>query len=667
GGIGNTNQLTLTNTRNAPAIALINSSGNNFKYLNLSGGPIPSFGLNGVIALRGTLANGCDNNLIENCSIYSIANQEPRSVLLLSLVTGNIVNNNNIVRNCNFWDFSQQAIQLQNGNDGWLIEQNSFYQTRSFYQHPAAGIIKVDFSSNAVLPVTITNNYFGGTAPLCTGNVMPFKYGTSAQLINVQGNALINNNQFSRIKFFNDSAAYNPNISLIYVDNSSNGLTYQINNNKIGSTNLADSISILQTFNNYQAKAALICGIGGMGVIEMMNNRIRNIQCRGNFIDATVEWVGIQMTSTGAIIKQNILDNTIFNHTNAPTYGIRTLGNNGTKIMQNTVQNITCTSDGAAALQFGIYANMGSVDSISGNTISHLKHNMHTGTIGNALYGILTYSLSPGGIGNSIDHNHIYNLQNGITAGSMVAGIQCGSDMNISKNFIHSLNSGTSINTTVYGISVPDKYSRLDNNMVQLGLDSLGNSITAGNIGFIGISGGHVMTHNSVYIGGQNVADGFPGSTAYAFLGNALPAIYFNNIFVNDRSNADVSFTAKHQIIIVDVSGGGDYNAFYGSGNGGIMGTYQGNRYTTFNDWKAATGLEGNSLFANPNFVTPNGSASTVNLHVQYGSPVEAAGTNTNTTARDYDDQNRNSLSPVDIGADAGNFSVCPIADAGPD
>ncbi|MFZ4057965.1 MAG: hypothetical protein ACOYKE_07485, partial [Ferruginibacter sp.] len=41
--------------------------------------------------------------------------------------------------------------------------------------------------------------------------------------------------------------------------------------------------------------------------------------------------------------------------------------------------------------------------------------------------------------------------------------------------------------------------------------------------------------------------------------------------------------------------------------------------------------------------------------------------TNTNTTARDYDDQNRNSFSPVDIGADAGNFSVCPVADAGPD
>jgi hypothetical protein len=66
---------------------------------------------------------------------------------------------------------------------------------------------------------------------------------------------------------------------------------------------------------------------------------------------------------------------------------------------------------------------------------------------------------------------------------------------------------------------------------------------------------------------------------------------------------ADVSFTAKHQIIIVDLSGGGDYNTFYGSGNGLIMGTYQGNRYTTFNDWKTATGLEGNSLFANPNFV----------------------------------------------------------------
>ena len=100
------------------------------------------------------------------------------------------------------------------------------------------------------------------------------------------------------------------------------------------------------------------------------------------------------------------------------------------------------------------------------------------------------------------------------------------------------------------------------------------------------------------------------------------------------------------------------------------MGTFNGNSYTTFSNWKTGTGKDANSLFANPGFAEPNEAANLVNLHLTPGSPAEGAGgsaaTGANTLPTDFDGENRNNLTPVDIGADAGNYMlICPIANAG--
>ena len=65
---------------------------------------------------------------------------------------------------------------------------------------------------------------------------------------------------------------------------------------------------------------------------------------------------------------------------------------------------------------------------------------------------------------------------------------------------------------------------------------------------------------------------------------------------------------------------------------------------------RTLTGLDANSISFNPLFVNPNGSAATVDLHIQPGSPVIARPTVAG-IANDFDGDIRNPTTP-DIGSD---------------
>ena len=61
---------------------------------------------------------------------------------------------------------------------------------------------------------------------------------------------------------------------------------------------------------------------------------------------------------------------------------------------------------------------------------------------------------------------------------------------------------------------------------------------------------------------------------------------------------------------------------------------------------------------ADPQFIAPNGTAATVDLHIHptNPTPIELAGLAIGAVTDDFDGQTRASLTPTDIGADAGNF-----------
>jgi len=677
GGIGTTGQLTISNSQAAPALRLINASNNKFLHINFSSSNTSSSSLNGLVSFTGSIGNGCDNNKVEACNFFSnVSASNAKPVLLYSSAVTNRENNNDSIINCNFYDFSNHAIRLENFNDSWKIIGNSFFNTTGIIYNRDAAIIKINSPSISNSHI-ISQNHFGGTLPGGLGNPMNIDYKSSFTGVYVSGNADITNNYFTRMRFFNStnstSISNGSKINLVYTDSGIyNPQLTDISGNQFGSLNSTDSLHCTQSFEDNNIEFT------GIQTIEhqtnISNNQFNYIRCysqNGGITLRPIFVLGIATNIYNNTIGNPAVYNSIINNGNSPTYGINCIGA-AVKINNNTISRFSVSGGTSDAALEGISIssiNNGSVDSVCNNSIFQLSNGISQSSNYPTIKGIALYVRATGAAKNLVENNNIYALQNlNTTRSGTVIGILSGEYLEMRRNFIHSLNAASA--TSITGIDIPEKYATVENNMISLGLDSNGASITNGAISFVGVSGGHVMTHNSIYIGGSNVTDGFIGSNCYLFLGNALPTACFNNIFYNARSNASPLFNTKHQCANIDLSYGLNYNLYYFDGVGGILGTYgRFDRYNTFNDWKTGTGLDVNSIFANPSFVSPSSGSGFVNLHLNYGSPADGGGgdasTGANTLALDFDNENRSILSPIDIGADAGNYSVCPVADAG--
>ena len=110
------------------------------------------------------------------------------------------------------------------------------------------------------------------------------------------------------------------------------------------------------------------------------------------------------------------------------------------------------------------------------------------------------------------------------------------------------------------------------NNMVQLGLDANGNSITSGYViyGMFEIAGTNNLYFNSVYIGGSGVAS---SSNTFALVSNVTTGtrFYEDNILWNARSNASGTGT-NYAISLAALSGAiSNYNDLFANGVGGCV------------------------------------------------------------------------------------------------
>jgi len=211
------------------------------------------------------------------------------------------------------------------------------------------------------------------------------------------------------------------------------------------------------------------------------------------------------------------------------------------------------------------------------------------------------------------------------------------------------------------------------NNMVRLGLDAAGNSITTG-FSIIGIRDVAGATsncyYNSVYIGGSGVQG---GSNSFAFLSDVVTNArdFRDNIFWNARSNA--SGTAKHYAIAVGGAGPNpagltsDFNDLLATGSGGFTGLFDAVDQPTLPDWQTATGQDANSVSVDPQFINPTGTAATVDLHLSLSSPVNARATPIAGITTDFDNDPRDPSTP-DIGADeiAGTATPTPTPTPSP-
>jgi len=131
-----------------------------------------------------------------------------------------------------------------------------------------------------------------------------------------------------------------------------------------------------------------------------------------------------------------------------------------------------------------------------------------------------------------------------------------------------------------------------------------------------------------------------------------------NNLLVNTRSNS--GGIGKHYAVgyatgATTTGVTANNNLFFVSGNGGALGYDDNADQTTLADWQAATGMDAASVFADPLFINPTGTAGTVDLHLQSTSPARAAAAVIAGVTDDFDGDLR-SLTAPDIGADEFRF-----------
>lgn len=687
GGIGTTKNLTVMNTDNtvafSSAITLINGAQNNIiTFCNVRSSNPGVAG--GSLSILGTSTIGNSNNTISNNDIFAGTGGIPN--VGIGCVGALVANNSNTISNNNIYDFFNPAgnsygIFVSDLNTNLTISGNSIYQTAArSYTGTATNRV---YSSIGVSPatdpttvtgLTISGNFIGGSSPSCAGaptTVTDNGSGAGTLVLrailveagsspgtSIQGNTVQN------ITFTSKSTSVQQSLIQAGVGAFNIG---NVTGNMLGSATGTGSINFTQ---NNGGRFQAIFSAGTTGSTTISNNTIGSISVSGT---AAVSLAGIygQGASSYTISSNQIGGTTTGSMTNTSpstndTWGIylstATLTNN---IAGNTIQNI---SSGTGRM-LGIRTD-GGVNTTTNNTIRNCT-STSTGLTG--CIGIWSASTAAG---QTISRNTIHSLSN--TDGASAATVQgiyyqgptSGTNV-IERNFVHSLNLATS-NTAgaMYGIRVLTGILPVDiqNNMVRLGIDESGSAISTG-YGIFGISsvstGTQNFNFNSVYLGGTNVT----GTTSNTFCLSSNSAgntrSFRNNILYTTRSGGS---TGKHYAIAVGGSGAApagltlNHNLYLASGSNTFTALYDGLDLSAISDLVSTIGLDANSVSCDPRFISPNGNAASVDLHILAGSAtlVEGNGIAIPGITTDFDGQTRASLSPTDIGADAGNFVPQP-------
>jgi hypothetical protein len=213
------------------------------------------------------------------------------------------------------------------------------------------------------------------------------------------------------------------------------------------------------------------------------------------------------------------------------------------------------------------------------------------------------------GLSQTIYGNTVYNISNTYSSFTgHVAGIYYnggGTASSVYGNLVYGITvSSGSSSATASGIKIAQGNTTFSNNIITLG----GNTTTnLYGIYDAGSSGTSNIYFNTVYLNGSP-ASGSLNSACLYNAANSNTRNYRNNIFDNARSNNGAS--GKHYALYFVNTGNSltcDYNNYYVSGTGGMLGYYGGDKSTT----PIVTGQDVNSSATLPGFQNPGGTTAT--------------------------------------------------------
>jgi subtilisin-like proprotein convertase family protein len=608
----------------------------------------------------GGVTVGNDNNTISNCNIGPNGSSLPTKHFYGNgSTTSTALGNSGIsITGNNIFDYfgaatTSAGIYTAAGCNNWSITNNKFYQTAartwtSGVQHSAIWILNSSATSGAQ-GFTITGNIIGYSSSSQTGTYA--LSGSSGIFQGILFNGIstgttttVSNNTIANISVTgvttSGTSTSSPFVAMMLTEGN-----FISNGNTIGSQSATGSL----VFTTTTTTGTDVYGIYNFSsnAWTSSNNNIGGITANNSGASGAFVLYGLRAntgTSVTWTAASNNIGGTVANSiqnnstsTTAQTFGMFT-GNAPCVFTSNVVRNITAaggTGTGTSASVIGI-SNSGASSAnhtISLNTISSLSNT---------------------------------NASAAVTVTGLMFGSSTGTN-SINKNFIHSLSVvSSSASATVNGISINSGTATYANNMIRLGIDNAGASLTSGNV-INGINetvaGTNNFYHNSVYVGGSGV-----GGTANTFAFNSTITTntrnYRNNIFVNARSNG--AGTGKHYGVQVGGAAANpagltiNYNVFNVTGTGGVFGRFNATDVPNIATWRTNTGQDANSTTGDPQFVDATSGTPDLHINPSIATPVEAAGILIGTVTDDFDAQTRSGLTPTDIGADAGNFTPLP-------
>ena len=644
----------------------LNSGGNSLTISNTTASATAS-----TSTIR--LINGAQNNTITRCTVLGSSTAEVTIAggnILISTSTAGANSNNTISNNgigpagANLPTKCVMSLgsASPSNNAGNLIDNNNIFD---FFQ-PAIGVSGVSLQANTTA-TTVSNNRIYQTAPRIFTGTRPTYAGITATIGTGAGTASITGNT---IGF---GAANGTGITSISGStNLFRGLNLTSSSTVTGSSVQGNTVSGISqaTASTGGGSGSAFHGIflaaGRWDVGTVTGNTVGSMNGSSTITvteSSTGQVNGIyDFTSSSNPISNNSIGAITINGTGTGTGGFVGISLTTLTGQTATVNNNTIGASGGGAITdslIGSYAMYGIVNgptffpnlSATRNTISNMTGNSNAaGPVISS--GILTTGST--GV-NTISQNVVHSLSNnsGATTNA-IYGIYCSfpSTANVvERNFVHSLSITFTNNTArLVGIGAVAGSATYQNNMVRLGVDAAGLSITDGFLiyGMLEVAGTNNIYFNSVYIGGTGVAS---SSNTFACFGNVTTGtrFYEDNIFWNARSNA--SGTGKNYAIgLIGLPGlTSNYNDLYATGVGGFVGSFSGDQLTLAN-WQAATGRDANSISADPQFINPNGNAATVDLHILGTSPCVGAGLTIAGITHDFDGDFR--PDPPAIGAD---------------
>jgi trimeric autotransporter adhesin len=631
------------------------ASGNTITNADIRGSASMAASTNGgnIWIAAGAVTTGNDNNTISNNNIGPAGSNLPTKAVYFTGTSNTLANNGNVVTGNNIFDYFGAAVAstgvfvASSGTTDLTVSNNRFFQTATRTQTTGAQHSAIQITNaGSALGYTITGNTIGFASAAGTGSYgfvgvasssfIPIflNVGTTVAT-SVQGNTITAITQSGASSGTGSSAPFRG----IYV---AGGLVSvgDVSGNTIGSQSATGAIA-------YTSNAT-----SASEVIAIFNFGSSNFVTSNNLIGG----ITANNSSTGA----------------ANVYGLRC--NTGSAVTWTAVNNIVggsvansmqSTSTSTGTVVQGIL-NSNPIANFTGNIVRNLSASAGTGTTTPSVVGIL---ISAGAANHTLAQNTIFNLNNSnATAATVVTGIQfTGSTSNVvERNLIYGLTTATtSVSAEVNGIRVSGGTTIYRNNMIALGAgisNAIGaaasNSSTLGVVGINEFLGTNSFFHNSVYIGGTAGA-GVGSSFAFNGTQTTNTRSFRDNIFFNARTNG--AATGKHYAVKINGTTANpagltiNNNLYFANGTGAVFGFFNSLDVANLTAWRIAVGQDTASIEGNPQYLDPTNAVP--DLHLSAVTPTAAEGNGADVgVTNDFDGQTRATLTPVDIGADAGNF-----------